>query len=176
MNTLIQNITDNLTELKVKLGYPDSDVRLNYPAQSLKSLLGKRGMTDGELDSALTRFFEENAASLQDCSFRRGKEHYIITLSMKAARSLLDTAPENSLVTELCRLVTSGNAARDEVHKLFLAHSESTRFIPSKTGDFDELIYTDSEDDSYFYLFHYGHGHTEYHRLLPDDYREIYEK
>jgi hypothetical protein len=174
MKGLTRNLRDNLAELTVKIGYPDSDIKFNYPKSCLKGLFGDRQMTDDALYSYLDSYFEENRNQLPECGYRSGKEMIVITLSQAGAVSLLNERSGSELVSRLCLAVTESVASKEEIHEIFLCASDSARIIPFDGLDFDELIYTPDGTDPYFYLFSYEPTHTEYHRFLPDDFREIY--
>ena len=174
MNGLTRNLRDNLAELTVKIGYPDSDIKFNYPKSCLKGIFGNRQMTDGELYSCLDKYFAENCELLSDSGYRGGKEIVVITLSRVGAVSLLREKEESELVTKLCHAVTVSGATKEEIHGIFLSVSQEAKFLSFDNLDFDELIYTPDGTDPYFYLFSYEPTHTEYHRFLPDDFREIY--
>ena len=175
MNGLTQNLRDNLAELTVKIGYPDSDIKFNYPKNCLKGLFGDRQMSDDALYSYLDSFFDENRELLSGSGYRRGKQIIVITVSQTGAVSLLREKEENKLITKLCLAVTSNKATKNEIHDIFLSVSSEAKFLSFDGIDFDELIYTPDGTDPYFYLFSYEMTHTEYHRFLPDDFREIYD-
>ena len=57
---LLKNMTDQVKEAQLKLGYAKETVRLYYPVDSLNTILGSNAKDDQEMLTLLRKAFEEN--------------------------------------------------------------------------------------------------------------------
>ncbi|MBD5159207.1 MAG: DUF3877 family protein [Ruminococcus sp.] len=71
-----KNITDNIKEAQIKLGFDNRPISLNYTENSLKNLL----RTDN-VKNALGKFPETIRDTLGDITFREIKDGYCLTVS-----------------------------------------------------------------------------------------------
>ena len=59
---LLKNMTDQVKEAQLKLGYAKETVRLYYPVDSLNTILGSNAKDDQEMLTLLRKAFEEKSS------------------------------------------------------------------------------------------------------------------
>lgn len=59
---LLKNMTDQVKEAQLKLGYAKETVRLYYPVDSLNTIIGSNAKDDQEMLTLLRKAFEEKSS------------------------------------------------------------------------------------------------------------------
>lgn len=171
---LEKNITDNIKEAQIKLGFDSRPMSLNYTESSLKNLLS----ISGDVKSALEDFTIEVRERLGEITFRPIKNGFCITVSEKG------TAYVNGLdgfefITELVNTVRSHGVSFDDVVSVFRKYSDNVVIEEKHNDEFDYLVYfADEKPDEYLYCIALeeeidGHIHVTYHRFIREDYEEF---
>lgn len=182
--TLYRHICDNVLEVIEKIGFTATALHYNYPPRTLATLLGDREMGPDALVAALDRFCREHAATLGRLSWRYRPEDDIYTLTLPAEGvCYLHTHEQCPPFTrELIALSRTPMVSRDEIRALFARYAGEDGYVscPAPEGEFDEVLrfppsaIAAASERCYLYCMEYGEEHCEYHRLLPEDYGELY--
>ena len=170
---LFDSICDNLQETFEKLGYSETEVSFNYPPKTLKTLFGNRGMSDGELADRLCGFAHEQEGKLGRISFRKNGDVFLLTVPREGARFVHTERKPDPFLSALVRVTMTFFATKEDVHRVFLDTGRPFTVRPFSEPDLDEVIFF-TDRDSYCYCFSYGEERPELHRLLPEDFAELY--
>lgn len=196
MYGLKDSIKDNLVECFVKLGFTDAPLSFNYPDRTLAALLfdgGKckqeftqeRGESDEksaaeisgeELLKRLTEELELARDTLGECTLRRRKGGYSITVPKEGVRRAFLELDRGAFLPSLLRAISTRGATSEDIYRVFSDAKKPFISHRSTDGDIDEFITVKDGSDPYIYLFKYEENHVDYHRLLPADFYEIYGK
>lgn len=169
-----KNITDNIKEAQVKLGFDGRPMSLNYTADSLKSLL----YTDGDIKSALEKFAVYARERLGEITFREIKNGYCITVSSEGT-DYVSRLDGFEFITELVNTVRNHDISFEDIKAVFRKYSDNVVIEEKHNGEFDYLVYfADGVPDEYFYCIALeeeidGHIHITYHRFIKEDYAEF---
>ena len=85
---LLKNMTDQVKEAQLKLGYAKETVRLYYPVDSLNTILGSNAKDDQEMLTLLRKAFEAKS-SLGELHFYSHAGRVEISVSMTSDDPLL---------------------------------------------------------------------------------------
>lgn len=175
---LEKNLTDNIYEAQLKLGYDKRPIRLNYTAASICNLLEEHP-ADNDLSTALEQFSQFAAPRFGTITFSPIKDGFCFIVPAEGTAFVHDNAPETSFIADLIELVRRHGITIDDVLSLFRRYSANicTEDM-SSSGEFDLLVYfEDSLPDDYRYCFSvdddFGCCHISYHRFIPEDYAEL---
>lgn len=182
--TLYQHVCDNVLEVMEKIGFTAAALHYNYPPRTLASLLGDREMSPRALTAALDRFCQQHTEALGTLTWRYRPQEDVYTLTVPAEGVSYLHAHEQCppFTRELIALSLTPLIGRAEVHALFARYAGADGYIsrPAPEGDFDEVLgfppsaTTTVSERCYLYCMEYGEERCEYHRLLPEDYGELY--
>lgn len=171
---LERNITDNIKEAQIKLGFDGRPMSLNYTENSLKNLLS----TDGDIKSALENFSAYVSERLGGITFHEIKNGFCITISAEGT-SYVNGLDGFEFIAELVDTVRRHGISFDDVTAVFRKYSGNVVIEEKHNGEFDYLIYfADGVPDEYFYCIAFeeeidGHIHVAYHRFIKEDYEEF---
>lgn len=169
---LEKNITDNIKEAQIKLGFDNRPMSLNYMENSLKSLLG----TD-DLKPALENFSDYVADRMGKITFREIKNGFCITIPEKGT-SYVNSLDGFEFITEFVNTVRQHGVSVNDVLSVFGKYSDKVVVEEKHNGEFDYLVYfADGQPDEYFYCIaleeEINHIHVTYHRFIKEDYEEL---
>lgn len=170
---LEKNITDNIKEAQLKLGFDNRPISLNYMENSLKNLL----RTD-DLRNALEKFSVYVRERLGDVTFREIKGGYCLTISATGT-SYINSIGGYEFLTEFINTVRKHGVSVEEVFSVFKKYSDNTIIEEKHNDEFDYLVYfADGTPDEYIYCLAVeeeidGHMHITYHRFIREDYEEL---
>lgn len=171
---LEKNITDNIREAQIKLGFDGRPMSLNYTINSLKSLLA----TDSDIKSALENFSAYASNRLGAITFHEIKNGFCITIPEKGT-SYVNSLDGFEFITEFINTVRRHGISIEDVMAVFRKYSDRIVIEEKHNGEFDYLIYfEDGIPDEYFYCIALeeeidGHIHVTYHRFIKEDYEEF---
>lgn len=160
------HLADAVWETILKVGYSPSAISLNYPPKTLKHLLSRPDMTDAELYAALA---EREGIALS----RRG-DVCVLTISRELVERIYRETEPPRFLARLIAAAEQGGLTPARVHEIFEEGGGRVEFFASDHADFDERIRFLDGSDPYVYCFLYDDHHTEYHRLLREDYEQLY--
>lgn len=161
---LEKNLTDNIKEAQLKLGYDNRPMSLNYMNASLNHLLGIECTAE-----VLANFADYAKSRLGKLDFRAIKDGWCITVSAEG------TAYVNSLtgydfMSELISAVRQHGTTMEQVLDIFRRHTENLIIKEIHNDEFDLLVY--GVDDYYYCLTDEG-CHITYHRFTQEDYEDL---
>lgn len=170
---LEKNITDNIKEAQIKLGFDNRPISLNYMENSLKNLL----RTDN-VKTALEKFPETVRERLGEVTFREIKDGYCLTISA-VGTSYVNNLDDYEFLTEFIETVRCHGVSVEDVFSIFKKYSESVIIEEKHNDEFNYLVYfADGKPDEYLYCLAVeeeidGHFHITYHRFIREDYDEL---
>ena len=174
---LEKNITDNVKEAQIKLGFENRPTSFNYMLGSLNHLIGE-SLDSDSMKTALENFAVNTRERLGEIKFRPIKDGFCITVSAEG------TAYVNGLdgfefITEFVNTVRNHSVSLDDVMAVFHKYSDNIIAEKKENGEFDWLVYfADRIPDEYLYCIALeeeidGHIHIIYHRFIREDYEEF---
>lgn len=162
---LEKNLTDNIKEAQIKLGYDNRPMSLNYMTASLNHLTG------GECaESELSEFAEYVKNRLGELSFRAIKDGWCITVSADGTAYVNSLTSGYEFITELISAVRSHGTSMEQVLDIFRKYSSNITVKEILNDEFDLLVY--GVDDYYYCLTDEG-CHITYHRFIREDYEDL---
>ena len=159
LEALIQNMTDQIKEAQLKLGYARETMRLYYPLSSLNAMLEMQETDIRELAKKIRHELEAKKEKMGDTQIRIHA----------------DQVPEPPFLKELIQLFREKHACtKEEITAVFEKFGAyECRQMPDGM-DFDYVIYfTDSSIDAYDYCIREEMGHTIYHRFARADFEAL---
>lgn len=175
---LEKNLTENITEAQLKLGFDERPISLNYMYTSLGHLLGAE-ISQNNAANALAGFAEYASGRLGVLSFRDIKDGVCITVPAEGVRFVHENTPKNSFLSDLIELLRHHGISFSDVERLFLSYSDCVCIEDkSNSGEFDYLLYfADGVPDDYRYCISVEDdldgSHVSYHRFIPEDYEDF---
>jgi hypothetical protein len=178
MDRLIKNISDQIKEAQIKLGYVRETVRLYYPLSSLNALMNTQIENADEMQKYLRKRVASDMCQMHYPAF--GK----IVVGMHGGRIEVNVPPEgvayvhdemgdSPFLRDIIELFQRHHSCSlEEICKIFEKYSKDfvCRKMP-EGADFDYVIYfEDLSVDEYYYCIKMEMGHTIYHRFMKEDY------
>ena len=152
LEALIQNMTDQIKEAQLKLGYARETMRLYYPLSSLNAMLEMQETDIRELAKKIRHELEAKKEKMGDTQIRIHADRIVFTIPPDFVEYVHEQVPEPPFLKELIQLC---------------------RQMPDGM-DFDYVIYfTDSSIDAYDYCIREEMGHTIYHRFARADFEAL---
>ena len=156
LEALIQNMTDQIKEAQLKLGYARETMRLYYPLSSLNAMLEMQETDIRELAKKIRHELEAKKEKMGDTQIRIHADRIVFTIPPDFVEYVHEQVPEPPFLKELIQLFR-----------------EKCRQMPDGM-DFDYVIYfTDSSIDAYDYCIREEMGHTIYHRFARADFEAL---
>lgn len=174
LEALIQNMTDQIKEAQLKLGYARETMRLYYPLSSLMRCWKMQG--DGYPGSWRRRYgmsWRQKNEKMGDTQIRIHADRIVFTIPPDFVEYVHEQVPEPPFLKELIQLFREKHACtKEEITAVFEKFGAyECRQMPDGM-DFDYVIYfTDSSIDAYDYCIREEMGHTIYHRFARLDFR-----
>lgn len=173
---LKKHMFDTVKEWQLKIGFLDEDMKLYYPAQSLKSLLGlSEGISAEELEEALTAFAREVRPLLGELKISHNGERYCLDIPPKGCAYIANEVPEPAFLKKLLAVITAPGKTLDDVRQCFADHAagQQVGFV-EKDGAHDGLghvfYFGEGADDCYVYCVEENEFGLTYHRFGKEDY------
>lgn len=171
---LEKNLTDNIKEAQLKLGFDNHPMSLNYMQTSLNHLLGS---PCGQ--AALDEFSDFVSERLGKLSYRKIKDGVCITVPEKGTAYVNSLTKGYEFLTELVAKVRCHGISLEETVDIFRKYSDNVVTEGGNGEDFDLLVYfADQSPDEYLYCLTAepcmgGGCHVIYHRFIREDYEDI---
>lgn len=175
---LAANMTDQIKEAQLKLGYAEETVRLYYPLSSL-CVMFTANLPDGaEILEALKEAFD----GWRDCplgklSFHLRGDRMEISIPPEGVKYVHEQIEEPAFLSALIALFQENHhCSINDVRRVFEDfHSDYVceRLSEEKAESmgFDYVLYfKDGTVDAYYYCIKEEMGHTIYHRFTKEDY------
>lgn len=177
IESLIKNISDQVVESQIKLGYANESIRLYYPPDSINSLLETDISKEQELIEILNEIKVEEY-NLGKLKFDSHKGRIEVSVPPKGVEYIYKNVIRPQFLVDIIGLFQyNHNLDIEEIKSLFDKYSE--RYICKKmpdSSDFDYVLYFDDTSiDEYYYCIKMEMGHTIYHRFTKADYERLLE-
>ena len=170
---LEKNLTDQMKEAQLKLGYEEETMRLYYPVASLNLLLGTDCEKAGEMKETLEKLFAEPKSGLGKLEFAVRAGRIEVSVPPEGARYVHEHMGDVAFLREIVSLFSDphGKSVKD-VKQVFGKFGAYVCEQMPEGSDFDEVLYfKDPSVDEYYYCVKEEMGHLIYHRFLKEDYR-----
>ena len=198
-SNLVKNISDQIIEAQLKLGYVKESIRLYYPIESLNALLETNYSSVEELVQVLNSMFEkENIILCEDgrlktdtvpqyateerlkgfcgVSFNSHAGRIEVNVSADGAEYIHKYVKTPEFLKDIIELFTANHSLKlDEIKELYSKYSSDYECEEMPQGsDFDYvLFFNDKTIDEYYYCIKIEMGHTIYHRFTESDYKML---
>lgn len=175
LEALIQNMTDQIKEAQLKLGYARETMRFYYPLSSLNAMLEMQETDIRELAKKIRHDLEAKKEKMGDTQIRLHADRIVFTIPPDFVEYVHEQVPEPLFLKELIQLFREKHACtKEEITAVFEKFGAyECRQMPDGM-DFDYVIYfTDSSIDAYDYCIREEMGHTIYHRFARADFEAL---
>ena len=175
IKNLIKNMTDQVKEAQLKLGYAPETVRLYYPVSSLNDILETNAQNAQEMLDLLGKEWDKKT-NLGELKFSSHAERIEISIPPEGAKWVHEQVETPAFLKELIELFQTKHACTlEEICEIFKKYDP--QYICEKMpegSDFDYAIhFHNAEHDEYYYCIHMEMGHTIYHRFTKADYSAL---
>lgn len=161
---LEKNLTDNIREAQLKLGYDNRPMSLNYMNTSLAHLIGAECTED-----VLVKFAEYVKNRLGELTFREIRDGWCITVSAEGTE-YVNNLTGYDFLSELIDSVRKHGTSMEQVLDIFRRYSENITVKEIRNDEFDLLVYG---VDEYYYCLTDEGCHITYHRFIREDYEDL---
>ena len=169
---LLTDITDQLKEAQIKLGFGPSTVKLYYTTAALAALTGADEPDAQAMAAALCKEPSFTASSLGDLSFLPHEDRVEVTIPKEGVRYVHEQVEASPFLQALIGMLAGHHhTTMAEVTALFDQQRSPyvCRRMP-ESAEFDCVLYfPDGQPDGYCYFFKEEMGHLSYHRFRPED-------
>lgn len=176
---LLQDITDQLKEAQIKLGFGPSTVKLYYTTAGLSTLTGVRAADAAGVADALTEAAAAEKGPLGSITFRPHEDRVEVTVPESGVRYVHEHVEASPFLCGLIRLFAGHHhTTMAEVTALFDAQQTpyERRDMP-EGAEFDRMLrFPAGDPDGYCYFFKEEMGHLSYHRFRPEDAAHLLEE
>ncbi|MBQ8537997.1 MAG: DUF3877 family protein [Clostridia bacterium] len=174
----LQDITDQLKEAQVKLGFGPSTVKLYYTVAALQALTGLTHADEQAMAAALADEAAFSASPLGQLGFLPHEDRVEVTIPQEGVRYVHEQVEASPFLRELIGLFAGHHhATMAEVTALF--ERQETAFVSRSMpagAEFDcALYFPDGQPDGYCYFFKEEMGHLSYHRFRQEDAKRLLE-
>lgn len=168
----LENVTDQVKEIQLKLGFVREVIRLYYPWESLGRLLAVDVSSGDELLDALQKEKGFANARLGPIGFSGAKERIEVCIPAEGVAYVHEQTEDPAFLAGLIHLFRERHdLGIEEVCAYFAQAGED--FVCRQMepgGDFDYVLYfADGEPDAWVYCLKMEMGHTTYHRFSRED-------
>ncbi len=178
MNTdrLIKNITDQIMEAQLKLGYVKETVRLYFPLGSLQVILGVETLDAGQMLECLQASQELQSSVLGGLKITARGQRFEISVPPDGVEYVHKYVTVSPFLVDIITLFGGHHHCTiEEICQVFAAHNKNYVYerMP-EDADFDYVIFfPDKEPDEYYYCIKTEMDHTIYHRFMQEDYQKL---
>lgn len=173
---LKKHIFDTIKEWQIKLGYMEEDMKLYYPADSLKALLGlSEDASQEELETALAAFAGEVHPLLGELKVSHNGGRYCLDIPPKGCAYIAKEVPEPAFLKQLLAVITAPGKTLADVRQCFVEYAAGQKVgFVEKDGVHDGMghvfYFEDGADDCYVYCVEQNEFGLTYHRFGKEDY------
>lgn len=169
----IDNITEQIKEAQLKLGYIKETIRLYFPVRSLCELVQTEPMDGEDLVCLMEKEFQDTV--LGTLTFILCKDDRIeVRIPDKGAAYVHEQVADPPFLVGIIDLFRENHCLSIEDIAGFFARF-SRNYVCKKMepeSDFDYVLYfSDKKPDAWYYCVKIEMGHTIYHRFTKEDYR-----
>lgn len=173
----MENITEQIKEAQLKLGYVREVIRLYFPVESLCNLLQIKCGSGEELLAACEgeKYFADTVLGTIGFSLC-GDNRVEVCISPEGAAYVHEQVPDPPFLTGLIELFQKcHNPSIEEIRDCFAQYNVPYVCERMEPGtDFDYVLYfPGKKPDAWYYCVRAEMGHTIYHRFTEEDYRTL---
>ena len=175
---LIKNITDQIKEAQIKLGYAKETLRFYYPVSSLNAILGTDYQDEHVMAEDLDRSMVFKNTVLGELKFETHGGRIEISVPPKGAEYVEKNVETPKFLSDMIHLFMNRHHCEiADITEIFCRYSDKFCCEKMPEGmDFDYVIYFTQEGiDEYYYCIKMEMGHTIYHRFTREDYKLMFE-
>lgn len=175
---LIQNLTDQIMEAQIKLGYAKETLRFYYPVSSLNALLGEQAKDATEMLHKLEENADFSDSVLGTLCFLIHEGRIEIGVPPEGAEYVYKKVKRPEFLSDLIALFMNHHACSlADIRNVFEKYGEPYVCKKMPDGmDFDYvLFFKEGSVDAYYYCIKEEMGHTIYHRFTKADYELLME-
>lgn len=177
---LIENLTEQIKEAQLKLGYAKEIIRLYFPVQSLCGLLQMESRSGKELVALLREEKEFEDTVLGKLHFTLCRDDRIeVCIPAAGADYVYERVPNPPFLERLIELFKGNHHLEiEKICEYFATFNNCYKCEKMKPeSDFDYVLYfPDHSPDSWYYCIKMEMGHTIYHRFTENDYHLMMEQ
>ncbi len=179
MNTerFLDNITEQIKEAQLKLGFAEEVIRLYFPVASLNILLGTDCKNGEEMLACLQQETALENSALGQLSFALCKgERIEVCIPPKGAEYVHEKIADPPFLKNIVELFSHNHhLTLEEICACFATFNKDYVCQKMEPGtDFDYVLYfPDKMPDEWYYCIRMEMGHTIYHRFIEEDYRQL---
>lgn len=164
-----KNLTDNIKEAQIKLGFENRSMSLNYMQTSLNHLFGCECT-----ENILSEFAGYAESRLGKITFRAIKDGFCITVPAEGTAYVNNLTDGYKFITELVSAVRNHGVSLEQVVDIFYKYSSDVSVEEIHNEEFDLLVYfNNGEPDEYLYCLTDEGCHVTYHRFIREDYEDL---
>ncbi|MBR1390676.1 MAG: DUF3877 family protein [Lachnospiraceae bacterium] len=170
---LLKNITDQIKEAQIKLGYVRETVRLYYPLSSLKAILQSEVTGLAQMKTQLEHNEVFQHSPLGPIRMEIHGDRMELSISPEGCAYVHGQVDASPFLRDIIELFATHHACSiAQVQEVFARYSTSYVCQQMEPGmDFDYVLYfTESGVDEYYYCVRMEMGHTIYHRFMKEDF------
>ncbi|MGN0435439.1 MAG: DUF3877 family protein [Wujia sp.] len=171
---LIENLTEQIKEIQLKLGYAEETIRLYFPIQSMCNILQTVLLSGKELLALLKEEKKFEDTVLGKLNFSLCRDNRIeVCIPASGAAYVHEQVTDPPFLKSIIELFQKNHRLTiDEICDCFAKFNKSFKCKKMKPEkDFDYVIYfPDHNPDSWYYCIKIEMGHTIYHRFTEADY------
>ena len=112
LEALIQNMTDQIKEAQLKLGYARETMRLYYPLSSLNAMLEMQETDIRELAKKIRHGLEAKKEKMRDTQIRIHADRIVFTIPPDFVEYVHEQVPEPPFLKELIQLFRESTPAQ----------------------------------------------------------------
>lgn len=170
---LIQNLTDQIVEAQIKLGYAKETMRFYYPVSSLNALFGEQAKDAGEMLDKLKETPDFSGSVLGKLRFLIHEDRIEVSVPPEGAEYVYKNVERPEFLSDLITLFREHHTCSiSDIRNVFEKYGAPyvCEKMP-KDMDFDYVLYFEEGGaDPYYYCIKEEMGHTIYHRFAKEDY------
>lgn len=175
---LIKNITDQIKEAQLKLGYAEETLRFYYPVSSLNAILGTDYTDEKRMvnDLSSNEMFQNTVLGALEFATHAGRIE--VSVPPQGAEYVNKKVETPKFLSDIINLFMNNHHCEiSDVTEIF--HRYSDQFCCEKMPDgmdFDYAAYfLEDGIDEYYYCIKMEMGHTIYHRFSKEDYELMFQ-
>ena len=171
----IENITEQIKEAQLKLGYTKETIRLYFPVRSLCDLICTEPMEGKDLVDLLEKEFQDTVLGRLTFILCKG-DRIEVCISAAGAEYVHGQVADPPFLAGIIELFRNNHCLTiEEISTYFAKFSENYVCEKMEPGtEFDYVLYfADGKPDPWYYCVKIEMGHTIYHRFTEADYRSL---
>lgn len=176
---LIKNITDQIKEAQIKLGYAEETLRFYYPVSSLNVILGTACEDENTMIAELRDNSRFRNTVLGEFTFTVRSGRIEVSVMPQGAEYVYKKVEDPPFLVDIINLFKENHhCGIEDIKEIFGRYSNDYVCEKMQEGmEFDYVMhFKDTEIDEYYYCIKAEMGHTVYHRFSKEDYQQLFKQ